>query len=237
MAMSDLRKIGGELANLAWVAARSFVGTVLVLTAAGVLLAVVSYYVLRDDLPYAAIAGAVALAEGIAAGIVLGVKRGLVLALTHGVRRLGLGRSMVRLVFERLLGVSADQEFGDRGGRLARGFERLPLAQAEDRLTRAVTGLVGAPLEGGQDSYLRRRLRATLLRPVQTYTLARFRAEGVRHGGVDLVKAQADLDGQIDDLLLATLRGGLTLWTVAVALLLPVVVAAQTYVLIGLLGR
>src|SRR4051812_23946279 len=185
--MTDVRRVAGSLAGLLGVAARAFAGTVLVLTAAGLALAAASYHVLSDHPPYATLAATAAVAEAVAAGVTLGTRRGLVLASAHGIRTLGLGRSAVRGGFDRL------------------PVERLPLAQAEERLTRAVAGLVAAPPEGGgPGGWLRRRLRDALLRRVQTYTLARFRRDGAG-GGVDPVKTRADLEGRIDDLLLGKL--------------------------------
>ncbi len=217
--MTDVRRVAGSLAGLLGVTTRAFAGIVLILTAAGIVLAAASYSVLAGHPAYAALAAVAALAEAVAAGIALGSRRGLVLALDHGIRALGLGRATVRLVFDRL------------------PADRLPLAEAEERLTRAVTGLVAAPPEGGgPGGWLRRRLRDALLRRVQTYTLARFRRDAPG-GGVDLAKIRADLEGRIDDLLLIRLRTGLRLWTAAVVVGLPAVVAAQTYLLLAATGR
>jgi hypothetical protein len=37
-----------------------------------------------------------------------------------------------------MLGIAGGEEFGERGGRIVRGLERLPLAQAEALLSGAV---------------------------------------------------------------------------------------------------
>src|SRR5690242_16944466 len=98
--MVDVRSLGGHLARLAWVAVRSFVGTLAVLTAAGVALAAVSVYFLRDHTGYATIAALVAVAEGVATGVVLGAKRAIVMAVAHALGALRLGRALVRLIFD-----------------------------------------------------------------------------------------------------------------------------------------
>jgi hypothetical protein len=232
--MPESRSVVSGVGGLAWVGLRSFIGTVLALTVFGVALAVGSFYALSDHRVYAFLAALVAVAESVAAGVVLGAKRGLALALAQGVRQLRLGSATVKLLFERLLGVCAEQQLGERGGRVARAAERLPLDRAEHYLAWAVRGTLRAEA-GGITGRVRRRLQERLLGTVHRYTLARFREEGARHGGVDLLKVQADLEGRIDDLLLAKLRGGLMLWTVLVILGLPAAVAAHTYLMMALL--
>jgi hypothetical protein len=232
----DFPSIAGNVASLVWVAARSFAGTVLVLLSTGILLACVSYYFLSDFPLYALIAVVVTLAESLTAGIVLGSKRAFIVALAYGLGLLRLGAFAVRMLFDRLLGVSADQQFGERGGWTARRLERIPLAQVERRLNQVVRDLVNAPDTGaGISGWIRGRIERTLLRLVARYTLARFRAEDVERGGIDLVKMQADLEAQIDDLLIAKLRRGLNLWTILVILGLPITVCAQTYIAFALL--
>ncbi len=146
----DVRAVGTVLAKLAWVALRSFVGTVCVLTIAGIALAALSYYWLRDYAWwYGVIAVAVVLVESVSTGCVLGMKRAAVMTLAHGLGALRLGRWLVRLVFERMLGVAEADTPGERGGHIVRTLERLPLAQAEERLANAVHELTGDAVEGG----------------------------------------------------------------------------------------
>jgi hypothetical protein len=234
--MVDLASLWRGAAGLTAVALRSFLGTLLVTSVAGAFLAAASAFLLRHHPLYASIAAAVAVAEAIAAGILLGGKRGVVMALVHGLRSLQLGQTAVRLVFTRLLGVTESQESGSRDGALVLVAERLPLAQAESRLTAAVDHLLAAPASEGGGGWFRRRVRARLLRAVQRYTLARFREEGARSGGVDLAKALGELETMADEMLLRGVRGGLSLWTAVVVLGLPAVVFAQTYLLLVLLN-
>jgi hypothetical protein len=230
--MVNVRPLGDHLARLAWVAGWSFSSTLFLLSTAGVALAAVSAYFLWDRPGYALVAAVIAVAEGVAAGVVLGTKRAVVMALAHGLGALRLGRSLVRLVFDRLLGVAEGREAGERGRMVARGLERLPLAQAEKLLREVVRGLVGEMEQGG---WLRRTIRGRLLALVETYTLAHFRAEAAASGGIDLLKVKEDLEERIDESLVKKVRGGLRLWTLLVIIGLPLVVAVQTYLAFALL--
>jgi hypothetical protein len=231
--MPELRSLAAPLASLAWVAVRSFLGTLSLFLLAGLVLAGVSFYLLQEaNLWYALLGAVLAVAEGLTIGVILGGKRAGIMALAHGLRRLGLGRVAVGLIFDRLLGMSEGEAFGERGNWAAQQLERLPLAQAEARLSGAINDLVqGSTGEG----WLRRWLQGRLLRSIQKYTLTRFREEGAKTGGVDLLKVKADLETHIEDLLIAKLRGGLNLWTLWALLGLPALVAGQTYLAILLL--
>jgi hypothetical protein len=229
--MAELRMLGAGLARLAWVAARTFLATLVAVTGAGLVLAGLSYYGLRSEPVYGVIAALVAVAEAIAAGILLGGKLALVGALVEGVRKLGLGLSLVRLLFERILGV-AEGEVGERGGVVANSLERLPLDRAKAWQQEAITGLTAARGEGG---WLRHKIRDRLLRLAVEYTLQRFREEAARHGGIDLVRVRTELEERLDEVLLKKARAGMVLWIVGVILGLPLAVALQTYLLIALL--
>jgi hypothetical protein len=228
----DLRSAGGHLANLAWIAARSFLATVFIATSAGILLAGLSYTFLREyHWSYGLLAVVAALVESLALGVWLGGKRALAMALAHGLGVLRLGRSLVRLIFERMLSVGDEDEPGARRGRITRGLEGLPLAKADDLLTRAVRAVMG---EIGQGGWLRRKLHGRLLEVVRKYTLARFREEGAKHGGVDLVKMRDELEQTIDDSLVQKLRGGLLYPTALAIIGLPLVIAIQTWLIVKL---
>src|SRR5262245_61968717 len=171
----DVRSVGSHLASLAWVALRSFMGTVVVLTLAGIVLAGLSYYFLREHhWIYGVIAVVVALIESVTAGVILGTKRAVMMAVAHGLGSLRLGRSLVRLVFARMLGVAGGEAMGERRGWIPRGLERLPLAQADELLSGAVRHVTG---DAGQGGWVRRKLQERLLEAVRKYTLARFREE------------------------------------------------------------
>jgi hypothetical protein len=227
----DARAIGLGLARLSWVAVRAFLATLLMLTFAGFVLAGLSYYLLRSEPLYAAIAGLVAVVESIIVGSILGAKRALIMALAEGLRTLGLGRWAVHLVFAQLLGVLEGQH-GERGGAFVQTLERLPLSQIERAFQQAMTDLIAAPGQGG---WLRRKIRERLLRLVAKYTLARFRQEDAQHGGVDLLLLKTELEGGVDEILVAKVRGALLLWMLAALVGLPLIVIAQTYIVIALL--
>ncbi len=230
-----LRSLAGHLASLAWVAVRTFLTTLFLLSLAGIVLAGLSYYFLRNEHWLWGVGWvALALVEAVAAGVVLGAKRAVVMALAHGLRSLRLGAALVRLVFERMLGVVEGEEVGERGGRIAQGLERLPLAQADRLLGGAIRDVTGEVGEGG---WLRRKIQARLLDLVGKYTLARFREEGARHGGIDLVAVRAELEGTVDEMVVRKVLSGLRVWTWSVVVGLPVLVALQTLLLILALHR
>lgn len=231
----DFRAASRHVVGMAWVAVKAFAGTLGLLTLAGCVLAGVSYYFLRDNPVYAAVGAAVAVVEGIAVGVVFGGKRAVVMALAHGLGRLRLGRSLIGLVFDRILKITETETqsgIGERGGRIVQMAERVPLAQADELLRNAVHRVTG---EAGQGGCVRRTIQGKLLGLVQTYTLARFREEGATHGGVDLLKVRAELEDTIDAKVVEKVRGGLTVWTILVIVGLPLVVAVQTWVAILLL--
>jgi hypothetical protein len=99
-------------------------------------------------------------------------------------------------------------------------------------LTSAIRSITGDANQGG---WLRRRIQALLLQGVRKYTLARFREEDAQYGGVDLLKVKEELEQSVDDVLILKVTAGLRLWTALVIIGLPLVVAAQTYVIIALL--
>jgi hypothetical protein len=225
----DYRNIAGHLASLAWVAVRAFVGTIIVLTLAGVVLAGLSSYFLREhEWWYGVGAAVLAIVEAETIGVLFGAKRAMVMTIARGLGILRLGAMIVGVVFERMLGIAAQEEVGERGGRIVQNLERLPFAQAEALLSGAVRDLTG---DAAQAGWLRRKIQAWLLELVRKYTLARFRAEGAKHGGIDLLKVKDELEQTVDDALVQKVRGGLRLWTLLIVIGLPVAVALQTWVL------
>ena len=235
--MVDLAAFGKAVGRLSLVALRSFLVALVAFTALGLVLAALAgYWMSRTHPVYGVIAAVVALLESVAVGVVLGGKRALVMALVEGLRRYRLGEAVVGLLFRRLLGASAEAPAGGRGAWLARAAERVPLAQAEARLNGAVEAVLAAPAEGGGPlGWGRRRLQARLVAAVGKYTLARFREEGAKEGGVDLVKVQADLATRVDGALANKLAQGVNVWTVLALVGLPVQVFATVWVVLALL--
>jgi hypothetical protein len=235
--MVDFAAFGKAVGRLSLVALRSFLVAFAAFAALGVVLAALCWYWLSRPHPvYGAIAALVALLEAVAVGVVLGGKRALVLALVEGLRRYRLGEAVVALLFRRLLGASAEAPLGERGAWLARAAERVPLAQAEARLNGAVGAVLAAPAEGGGVlGWGRRRLQARLVAAVGKDTLARFREEGAKEGGVDLLKVQAEVATRVDDRLANKLAHGVNLWTALALVGLPAQVLAGVWVVLCLL--
>jgi len=179
----------------------------------------------------------VTLLESLAAGCILGGKRACIMALAHGLSLLRLGAFVVRVLFERLLGVTADQPFGARGGFVAHRFERVALAQAEKLLSEAVSGLVKAQHNGaGVTGWIRARVERTLLRLVAKYTLARFprRGGGTRRSRPrqDAGRARSTDRRSVD----RQAAGWFESLDDSGNVGLPVVVCTQTYIAIALLS-
>jgi hypothetical protein len=234
--MIDPVAVRKTAAALGAVAARSILGTLLVVCAAGAVLAAGSAYFLRDHPLYAAVAAVLALAESVGAGVVLGVKRALILTAAHGLERTRLGRAAVRMVFERLLTPAEGEGPAGPGAWAAGQAERLPLAQAEQRLSYAVTSVRAAGPARGFAGRVGDRIQERVLGLVKEVTLARFRAEGAKEGGIEVRRIQTDLEERVDSLLIGRLRKGLNLWTLLVVVGLPFSVFAQTWLAIMLLN-
>jgi hypothetical protein len=230
---ADVHAIGAHLAGLAWVALRSFAAALLGLTMAGVVLAGLSYYLLAEYYwLYGAIAVVLTLVESVTVGFILGAKRAVMMAAAHGLGELQLGRSLVSLLFERMLQPTEREAMGERGRRIAQGLERLPFGEADRMLTAAVRGVMGGE---EQDGWLRRKIQGRVLEAVRKYTLARFRAEGTEGGGIDLLEVKEELAQTVDDTLVRKIQSTLRFWTFVVIIGLPLLVAVQTFVLIMLL--
>lgn len=140
---------------------------------------------------------AIALALFTALGLVLAVKRAILAALLHGFEKLQLGERTTRALFLRILA-------GETGAAIQRAAERVPLDVAEGKLRGAVDALVAEDRASG---LFRRRIRAAAIDKVAIVTLARFRDEGARHGGVDLVKVRDELAARIDQLVVDAIGG------------------------------
>jgi len=216
---------------------RSFLLTLFLMLLLGAALAAASYWILSGPhWVYGLIAALVALAECVIVGVMLAAKRAIGVTLVHGLRKYQLGSKAVRLIFGRLLGVSAEETHGERGGWATRTAERLPLGQAEQRLGDAIRHIVHAPpTNGGATGWIRRRVQVRLLGLVHKFTLARFRDEDAQHGGVDLLKVQDDLGKRIDGLLTGKLRSSINLWTILVLVGLPIQILALDYLVLALL--
>lgn len=219
----DVRTIGGHAAKLSWHAVRSFLVTLMFVTAIGLLLAGLTYYFLNAaHWPYRFGASVLILVEAVALGAIMGWKQALVSAVSYGFTGLRLGGKLVGGLFERM-GVREEVQ-GAVSGQIALGLERIPLAQAESMLASAVVKMTG---DASQAGWLKRTIQQKSLAAVKKYTLARFRDENARHGSVELPKLRRELEATIDDEIVSKVRGGLWIWNAAIMLGLPLLAVVQ----------
>lgn len=179
----------------------------------------------------------VAFSESVVIGAVLGVKSGLVKVIIGELERHSIGSVIGSQLFERMLGITEGGDFMNRGGKIARGVERLPLAQAERKLRDAIGFLGRQDDEGTPRQGVAGWVYRALLSAVEKYTLSRFRDAAATSGGVDLEKAKELVERSIDGAIIAKLRSGLNLWRGIAVLGLPVLVFAQTALVHRLVGR
>ncbi len=186
--MADLGPLFEALSPLVGTGLRIVLRTTLGMAALGVALAGGCFWIAaQGEWWRGLLAAALALVLCAVLGGLLAAKRAVLGALAEGARRSRLGERAVGLLFDRV----AEHV----------GFvERLPLADAEAALRRAVAGLLAT--EGG--GWLQRRLRRSLLEKVEAITLARLRAEP---GGVDLQRVRAEVGTSADERLEGMLRG------------------------------
>jgi hypothetical protein len=229
--MPDFGPFAAELAEIIGPAVRELLRTTIGTVFLAIVVAVVDYAIAADG---SVVRGLLAVVLGVVTiavvGVILAFKRAVLSATSAGVTRLGLGGFVARAVFERmLLHGETDRAMGDRGGEVARTAERIPLAQAEQRLTSVVQELVrDEPRGGGLRGSIRRRVRRRLFDLVERLTLARFRDADEKEGGVDLLVVRDVMAGSIDASLKATISGmatRLTATLAALALFVSVVLA------------
>jgi len=156
-------------------------------------------------------AALLSLVTGVVAGSMLAVQRAVTTALSAGLERLGLGGRALKMIFERVLRVREEEQMGERGKAAAQVTERVPLAEAEARLERAVNGLLAERAgKRGVRAWFARKLQAAALERVRALTLARFRSADAEYGGVDLIMVRDQLGEKIDATLVQTLRAAAT---------------------------
>jgi hypothetical protein len=219
-----------RLAGAVYAALKAYALAFLAMTAAGVVLAVISFLVLDGDSRWAAVlAAGVAIVQGIVAGSILGARHASAAAAARALGELRLGSAAVRFIFERILGVHDEMAPGSRGERLVETGKKMPLAQAERLVSQKMDDLgKSSPARG----WLARKMRSRLLGAVEGVTLNRCRETDAREDGIDLLRLKNELETTIDDRLIERFTSGLTLWTILAVVGLPVAVAAQTYVVL-----
>ena len=200
--MADLGPGVGALGELAGPllgrALRAFAATTFGMITLGVVVAGGSTYILWEKGAKHGLLGAFsALALFTVAGFALGGQRAVGSALIEGLRRAQLGSRAVRAIFDALAET--------RG---AQALERLPLAQAEEKLRAVVHQIITSPATGGGlRAKLGRRIRDTLVQKIEALTVSRFRAEGTAAGGIDIQKIGEELATRADEALGDQVRG------------------------------
>ena len=218
--MPDLAPVVGGLVNLVGPvvgpALRAFLKTTIGMVTFGIVVSALCFWWAAEGSTLRGLlAGLLALTVCLVLGFMLSMKRAVATGLLQGIRGFQLGRRLLELVFDRLLGVQAETKMGERGGLITRTAETLPLAQAESRLSEAVRGLIAAaPSGGGLTGWIRRKLQARVLRAIQSMTLAQFREQGSTGSGVDLMRVRDTLVGKIDRMLEAKVLGAMQSVTV-----------------------
>ncbi len=162
----------------------------------------------------AAVLSLVALA--IVTGI-LAVKNAIMRGLLHGLKTLQLGTRVLTLLFNQL-GVTENSKQGERAGAVGRTVERLPLRDAEAKLSGAVLSLLAERAgKTGVRAWMARKLIEAALTRIEAITLARFREQDSRTGGVDLLVVRDELAASIDGTLASGIAAQLNKLNILVA--------------------
>jgi hypothetical protein len=120
--------------------------------------------------------------------LLLAVKNAVLRGLLAGVEKTQLGAKAVGLVFGQL-GVRDEAT-----GAVAQLAQRVPLREAEAKLTGVVEGVLKARAEQrGLRAWVARGVLSAVVVRVQALTLARFRSEDLAHGGIDLLRVRDEL--------------------------------------------
>lgn len=129
---------------------------------------------------------------------ILAVKNAIMRGLLHGLTKLSLGTRVLKLLFNQL-GVTEESTQGARAGAIGRTIEKLPLREAEARLSGAVKSLLDERAgKTGVRAWMARKLIEGALTRIENITLARFRSEDAKAGGVDLLVVRDELAAGID---------------------------------------
>jgi hypothetical protein len=165
------------------------------------------------------------------AGVLAG-KRAVFGALAEALGRSQLGARAINAVFEgifRLRQAGAPSIPSVAVSATASTVERVPLAQAESLLRRAIDAFVSSDVDNakGIRASIGRAIRRRLGEKVESVTLARFRTEA--HQGIDLQRVQEELAAKADALIVAQLHSAVQKLTVLIVggLLLSSVVIVE----------
>lgn len=212
--------VGQKLAGVARIGFGALASTVRWMGWLGVVLAIAAGFIAGQS---SALAGFIAaiLALGITAsvGFMLAWQRAGFLALADGLAASGLASSMFQSVFDRLMGDKSDEQ-----GLIARTAGRIPLSQAQVRLTEAVERATPNVQAGGLLAGFFRKAHSSIVGTIRRLTLAEFRREDATGGGVDLVKVREHLSGRIESAIADGIRQRVSWLTIGYVIATTVVV-------------
>lgn len=202
--MPDARQVLNAAADIAGPALASFFKTALLMSLLAIGMGIASYFIASDG---STLRGLLAVLAALIACGVIGFTASWKQALAGGalalLRKQKIASLLLSVVFDKALGISDESQAGARGGQLAQRIERIPLNDAVSKLRLAVIHRIkAAPMGGGLSGMLRRKAEATMLGYLEQISLARFRDEANREGGVDLLKVRNELANTIDEMII-----------------------------------
>ena len=162
---------------------------------------------------------------------ILAVKNAVMRGLLHGLQKLQLGTRVLTLLFNQI-GVTEKSTQGERAGAVGQVVEKLPLRDAEAKLSGAVNNLLAErAAQTGMRAWMARKLVNAALTRIESITLARFRSEDAKAGGVDLLVVRDELAASIDGTLAKGISASLNKMNFLVAGLYVVFAVAIAFVL------
>jgi hypothetical protein len=217
LVVTGIKEIGTLVGHGLW----ALVSTLAILAVVGLLPAAACAWMIPEKLAWRLLAALLVLTIFVAEGWLLGLKRALATMIVVAVRRFGIARRALGLLFDgmgRLLSARALDK-----------VQRLPLRQAEELLREAI-----APLSGEVESagWFRRFIvgwvHRRLVKWVALLTLAEFRRTDADHGGIELAVVHERLAVKIDQLVEKRVLGGVRkmIWMI-VGITLIVALAAS----------
>lgn len=220
--MIGLRTLGVEFTRLAWHGVRTFVITFVAVFVYGCVLGALSFWFLESVPQWAGLGALLAIVEGIALATILARQRGMLAAMTEGLRRMGIGRETVSTVFK--------EAEGERPTGAPAVTESQPTASTSLVQTAALQMAIGrlsSQMRGG--TWLRRLLWARVLGLLGTWILSRSRHAEAQRSGASLMQLRQELESSADDMLTGIIRMRAQLWTWGAIIGFPIVVALQTF--------
>ncbi|MBX9678101.1 MAG: hypothetical protein K2X38_05000 [Gemmataceae bacterium] len=218
--MIGLRTLGVEFTRLAWHGVRTFVVTFVGVFLYGCVLAALSYWFLQSVSQWAGLGALLAIVEGIALATILARQRGMLAAMTEGLRRMGIGRETVSTVFK-----EAEGEQPALAVQQSQPSASTSLVQTA-ALQMAI-GRLSSQMRGG--TWLRRLLWARVLGLLGTWILSRSRHAEAQRSGASLMQLRQELESSADEMLTGIIRLRAQLWTWGAIVGFPIVVALQTF--------